>query len=109
MYRPRIRGHRVDGNWAECASEADLGDTEIAPPLLKIDPGASTALAPVGAPAELAHAARSRRPARPPPRAPRPSLPTPPRPAPPPPRGAPRGAAPAARYSRGARPPPPQK
>jgi hypothetical protein len=64
VYRPRIRGHRVDGNWAECAREADLGDTEIAPPLLKIDPGASTALAPVGTPAELVHAARSRRRAR---------------------------------------------
>jgi len=60
LYRPRIRGHRVDGNWAECASEADLGDTEIAAPLLKIDPGASTALAPGGAPAELGHAACSR-------------------------------------------------
>jgi len=35
------------------------GDTEVATPLLRIDPGASTALALVGVPSKLAHAARS--------------------------------------------------
>jgi hypothetical protein len=40
------------------------GDTEIATPLLKIDPGASTALALITAPVKLAHAARARSRAR---------------------------------------------
>src|SRR2546425_13292738 len=44
LYRPRLRGHRVDGNRLVRRLTGILGDTEIAAPLLRIDPGASTAL-----------------------------------------------------------------
>ena len=60
LYRPRFRGHRVDGNWLMHCVTGILGDTEIAAPLLKIDPRASTALVFNTGPVEVGHAARSK-------------------------------------------------
>src|SRR5436309_11233895 len=45
VYRPRFRGHRVDGNRLVPRVTGMLRDTEIAALLLKIDPSASTGLA----------------------------------------------------------------
>jgi hypothetical protein len=64
LFRPRCRGHRVDGNRRECRLTGFLGDTEIAAPLLKIAPGASTALALAAGPPDPPHAARSKSRAR---------------------------------------------
>ena len=60
MFRPRFRGHRVDGNSLVRRLTGILGDTEIAAPLLRIDPGASTALGLAAGSADGPHAARSR-------------------------------------------------
>lgn len=64
VYRPRFHGHRVDGNRLVRRLTGILGDTEIATPLLTIDPGASTALDLAAGSADGVHAARSRSRAR---------------------------------------------
>ena len=60
VYRPRFDGHRVDGNRLARRLTGILGDTKIAAPPVRIDPGASTALDPPAGSADGPHAARSR-------------------------------------------------